>query len=88
MKEAQHQALHAALTDVGYNVATLPIILGVSGSNYHTTTHALAQLGIEHGQAEKVMLKLHEHAVISLQNIITSRRALRGKHKGKQRIQD
>ena len=26
--EAQHQTLHAALTDFGYNVVTLPIILG------------------------------------------------------------
>ena len=29
------------------------------------------------------MLKLHEHAVISLQNIITCRKALEGKHKSK-----
>ena len=84
-KEAQHQELHAALTDVGYNVATLPIILGFSGSNYHATTDALAQLGIEHKQAEKVMLKVHEHAKISLQSIIMSRRALEGKREGKQK---
>ncbi len=36
-KEAQHQALHAALTIFGYNVATLPIILGFSQRLAQTT---------------------------------------------------
>lgn len=44
------QALQAALQDYGYDVTTLPIIMGVSGSHYHPTTHALKQIGIEHTQ--------------------------------------
>ncbi len=35
-KGAQHKALEEALKDYGYNVTTLPIILGQSGSQYHT----------------------------------------------------
>ena len=79
-KEAQHEALEAALKDYGYNVTTLPIIIGQSGSQYHTTSFALAQIGIEHGPANKVMSKLHEHSVLTFHKILTSRRVLeRGK---------
>ena len=82
-KEAQHQALQAALQEYGYNVTTLPIILGVSGSHYHTTTDALKQIGIEHTQADSLMLKLHEHAVTTLHTIVMSRRVLqRGSQHG------
>jgi len=45
-KEAQHEALEGALKDYGYNVTTLPIIVGQSGSQYRTTTVALAKIGI------------------------------------------
>ena len=79
-KEAQHEALEAALKDYGYNVTTLTIIIGQSGSQYHTTSFALAQIGIEHGPANKVMSKLHEHSVLTFHKILTSRRVLeRGK---------
>ena len=61
-KGAQHKALEEALKDYGYNVSTLPIIIGQSGSQYHTTSDALAKIGIEHGPASKVMSKLHEHS--------------------------
>ena len=75
-KEAQHQALQEALEDYGYKVAVLPVILGFSGSHFHTTTHAFKQLGIEHSAATTLMLKLHEHAITSLHNIVVSRRVL------------
>ena len=77
-KEAQHTALEVALKEYGYDVTVLPIILGVSGSIYKTTKHALGQLGIEHGPANKLMRKLHEHAIITLGKIVRSRRALEG----------
>ena len=63
-KEAQHQALQATLQDHGYNVTALLIILGVSGSRYHTTKDALKQIGIEHTKQKAVVL--HKHAVTSL----------------------
>jgi len=75
-KEAQHKALKEALKDYGYNVTTLPIIIGQSGSQYHTTSDALAKIGIEHGPASKVMSKLHEHSVLKFHKILTSRRKL------------
>ena len=75
-KEAQHQALQQALEDYGYKVAVLPVILGFSGSHFHTTTHAFKQLGIEHSAMATLMRKLHEHAVTSLHNIVVSRRVL------------
>ena len=54
-KGAQHKALQLqleeALKDYGYNVTTLPRIIGQSGSQYHTTSDALAKIGIEHGPA-------------------------------------
>ena len=75
-KEAQHKALKEALKDYGYNVTTLPIIIGQSGSQYHTTSDALAKSGIEHGPASKVMSKLHEHSVLKFHKILTSRRKL------------
>ena len=54
-KGAQHKALEEALKDYAYNVTTLPIIIGQSGSQYHTTSDALAKIGVEHGPANKVM---------------------------------
>ncbi len=75
-KEAQHTALEEALEDYGHNVITLPIIIGQSGSKYHTTFHALAKIGIEHGPASKVMSKLHAHSVLTFHKILTSRRVL------------
>ena len=41
-KEDQHIALQTALKNYRYSVITLPVILGVSGSIFHTTKHALA----------------------------------------------
>ncbi len=75
-KEAQHKALEGALKDYGYNVTTLPIIIGQSGSQYRTTSGALAKIGIEHGHASKVMSKLHEHSDMTFHKILTSRRVL------------
>ena len=37
-KGAQHKALEEACKDYGYNVSTLPIIIGQPGSQYHTTS--------------------------------------------------
>ena len=37
---------------------------------------ALAKIGIEHGPANKVMSKLHEHSVLTFHKILTSRRVL------------
>ncbi len=75
-KEAQHKALEEALKDYGHNVTTLPIIIGQYGSQYHTTSDALAKIGIEHGPANKVMSKLHEHFVLTFHKLLTSRRVL------------
>ena len=75
-KGAQHKALEEALKDYGYNVTTLPIIIGQSGSQYHTTSDALAKIGVEHRLGSKVMSKLHEHSVLTFQKILTSRRVL------------
>ena len=72
-----------------HGITVLPIILGVSGSIYKTTKHALGQLGIEHGPANKLMRKLHEHAIVTLGKIVRSRRALEGKtNKGHKRNRD
>ena len=65
-KGAQHKTLEEALKDYGSNVTTLPIIIGQSGSQYHTTSDALAKIGVEHGPANKVMSKLHEHSVFDI----------------------
>ena len=64
-KEAQHKALEGALKDFGYNVTMLPTIIGQSGSPYHTTSDALAKIGLEHGTASKAVSKLHEHSVLT-----------------------
>jgi len=66
-KGAQHKALEEALKDYGYDVTTLPMIIGQSGSQYHNTSNALAKIGIEHGLAgaSKVTSKLHEHSVLT-----------------------
>ena len=78
-QRAQHKALEEALKDYGYNgynVTTLPIIIGQSGSQYHTTSDALARIGMEHGPASKVMSKLHECSVLIFHKVLTSRRVL------------
>ena len=62
-KEGQHQALQTALEDHGHQVSTLPIILGVSGSHFHSTTDAFKQLGIGHDAINTLMIKLHEHSI-------------------------
>ena len=74
--EEQHKALEEALEDYGHNVTTLPIIIGQSGSQYHTTFHAVAKIGIEHGHASKVISKLHAHSVLTFHKILTYRRVL------------
>ena len=84
-KGAQHKALEEALRDYGYSVTTLPIIIGQSGSQYHTTSDALAKIGVEHGPANKVMSKLHEHSVLTFHNILTSRRVLEREKTDKRR---
>ena len=85
-KGAQHKALEEALKDYGYNVTTLPIIIGQSGSQFHTTSDALAKIGIELGPASKVMSKLHEHSVLTFHKILTPRRVLEREksHKSRQ----
>ncbi len=77
-KGAQHKAF-------GYDVTTLPIIIGQSGSQHHTTSDALAKIGIEHGPASKVMSKLHEHSVLTFHKILTSRRVLEREKTDKRR---
>ena len=47
-KGAQHKALEEALKDHSYNVTILPLIIRQSGSQYHTTSDALAKIGMEH----------------------------------------
>ena len=86
-KGAQHRALEEALKAYGYNVTTLPIIriIGQSGSQFHTTSDALAKIGIEHGPASKVMSKLHEHAVLTFHKILISRGVLEREKSDKSR---
>ena len=83
-KRAQHKALEEALKEYGYNVTTLPIIIGQSRSQY-TTSDALAKIGVEHGLASKVMSKLHEHSVLTFHKILTSRRVLEREKSDKSR---
>ena len=53
-KGAQHKACEEAFKDCGYNVTTLPLIIGQSGSQCHTTCNALVKVGGEHGSASKL----------------------------------
>ena len=62
-----------------------PIILGQSGSQYHTTSDALAKIGVEHRLGSKVMSKLHEHSVLTFHKILTSRRVLEREKTNKRR---
>ena len=84
-KGSQHKALEEALKDYGYNVTILPIIIGQSGSQLHTTSDALAKIGIEHGAASKVLSKLHEHSVLTYHKTLTSRRVLERERSDKSR---
>ena len=68
-KGAQHKALEEALKDYSYNITTLPVIIGQSGSQCHTTSDTPAKIGVEHGPASKVMSKLHEHSVLTFHKI-------------------
>ena len=77
--------MEEALKDYGYNVTTLPIIIGQSGSQYHTTFDALANIGVEHGPANKVLSKLHEHYVLTFHTILTSSRVLEREKTDKRR---
>ena len=60
----------------GDNVTIWPMIIGQSGSQYHTRCDALAKIGVEHGPARKFMSKLHAHSVLTFHKILTSRRVL------------
>ena len=65
-----------SMKNYGYKVIPLPIIIiGQSGS-YHTTSFAVAWIGIEYGPASKVLFKLHEHSVLTFHKILTSGRVL------------
>ena len=83
-KEGQHQALQTAWEDHSYQMSTLPIILGVSGSHFPSTTDAFKQLGIGHDAINTLMLKLHEHSITCLHNIVTSRRVLERTESGQE----
>ena len=64
------------------------MIIGQSGSQYHTTSDALAKIDIEHGPASTVMSKtcpLHEHSVLTFHKILTSRRVLEREKSDKSR---
>lgn len=84
-KEGQHMMLQTALEGHGYQVQTLPIIIGVSGSHFHTTTQALNQLGSSYDAAKTLLLKLHEHSITCLHNIVTSSRVLERAQNGNTR---
>ncbi len=49
---------------------TLHIIIGQSGSQYHPTSCALAQICKEYGPASIVMSKLHKYSVLAFQKIL------------------
>ncbi len=78
--------MEQALKDYGYNVTTLPMIIGQSVSQYDTTSDALARIGIEHGPASKVMSKLHELCALTFQKILTYRRVLESEKTDKNRL--
>ena len=52
----------------------MPMIMGQSGSQHHTTSFALVQIGIQLGPANKVMSKLHEHSVLTFRKKSTRKR--------------
>lgn len=52
----------------------LSFILGFSGSHFHTMMNALKQLGLGHVAINTLMLKLHEHPITCLHDIVTSQR--------------
>lgn len=58
--------LQTALEDHGYQILTLPIILGVSGSHFHTTKQAFKQLRLRCDAAKTLLLELHEHSYYML----------------------
>ena len=56
--------------DKGFKSTCLPIILGNSGATFCTTESSLLQLGISHGAAQSLMLKLSDHAARYLHKLI------------------
>ena len=78
----QHQALLQHLQAHGYNKARIvPILLGVSGTIYSDLKQTLIEdMGLAYASADKLMLKLHAHAINSLHNIVVTRRQLEYNH--------
>ena len=75
-KTQQHQQVVHLLTMCGYDVHLRPMPLGYSGTLYKTNLTTLTDIGISRTQAVSVIKKLHLHAIVCLQHIITARRHL------------
>ena len=84
-KKRKHSIkLEGALKDYEYIVTTLPIIIGQSGSQYHTTSDALAKIGIEQGPISKVVPKLYEtlvYSVLTFHKILAIKRVIEGENR-------
>ena len=75
-KQDQHRTLIDMLESKGFEVRLGIVALGVSGTIYRTTQHALKDVGIETEALKKLLRSLHQHAVESLHGIVVQRRKL------------
>ena len=75
-KQAQHAKLETALKNRGFNVETLPIILGSTGGVFHSNIDNMLASGISREQATMLLTTLSKHAREYMQAFITARRAL------------
>lgn len=75
-KELQHRHLQEALSNYGYEVIAVPIILGFYGTIFTTTVQSAQTLGLERVRINRLMNALHAHAITSLHTIVKLRRRL------------
>jgi ribonuclease HI len=78
----QHSALQKQLLKAGFlarNIHIVPILVGVSGTIYHThTLEALQKLGVTKTRAKRCAHKLHLQAISCMHSIVATRHALVG----------
>ena len=76
-KNNQHQELLKALQEEGWTTTYIhPIIMGVGGTNYHSTVDALKGLGVPMATIKKALSKIQLNTAHRAQQLVATRRHL------------
>ena len=74
--QRKHAQLRQLLESTGYKVHNCPFIMGVGGTVFKSNLDTLTSIGVDKQKSNKLLSRLHIHAVQSLNTIVKQRRLL------------